>query len=226
MKIIAVLITCITFLTAAERDSTLVLPLLPPLRVIQDAAVQHSPLVKRESESVKMRRQDLSITKTNWLKGLTVEASSQYGSYGDQSVNKLYLGNRVGASIKISLDDILSLGSKMEKDEAAIASAEYNQQNLEKELRQIVAQQYVKIQTGLTLVQICAQGYHNAVTNQQNAELKFRSGEMALYDYSRIVDLVTSSSMTLERTRGELRQDWVVLEEVIGVTIESLRGAQ
>ncbi|MFZ4621703.1 MAG: TolC family protein [Bacteroidota bacterium] len=226
MKTISTIIIFITILTAADRDSTLVFPLLPPLRVIQDAAVQHSPLLKRESESVKMRRQDLSITKTNWLKGLTVEASSQYGSYGDQSVNKLYLGNRVGASIKISLDDILSLGSRTEKDEAAIASAEYNQQNLERELRQIVAQQYVKIQTSLTLVQICAQGYHNAVTNQQNAESKFRSGEIALYDYSRILDLVTSSSLTLERTRGELRQDWTVLEEAIGVSIESLRGAE
>ncbi len=226
MKIIITVITFITFLTAADRDSTLTLPLLPPLRIIQDAAVQHSPLLKREGESVKMHQQDLNITKTNWLKGLTVEASSQYGSYGDQSVNKLYLGNRVGASIRISLDDILSLGSKMEKDEAAVASAEYNQQSLERELRQAIAQQYVKIQTSLALIQICTQGYHNAVTNQQNAELKFRNGEIALYDYSRILDLVTSSSMTLERTRGELRQDWVTLEEVIGVSIESLRSAQ
>jgi outer membrane protein TolC len=226
MRILAAFFTFITFLTAAERDSALVLPLLPPLRVIQDAAVQHSPLLKRETESVKMHRSDLNITKMNWFKGISIEAASQYGSYGDQSINKLYLGNRIGASIKIALDDLLTIGSKMEKDEAAIASAEYHQQNLERELRQIVAQQYVKIQTGLTLVKICSQGYHNAVTNQQNAELKFHNGEMALYDYSRILDLVTSSSMTLERTRGELRQDWVVLEEVIGVTIESLRGVQ
>lgn len=226
MKTITAIIIFFTFLTATERDSTLALPLLPPLRIIQEAAVQHSPLLKREGESVKMHRSDLNITKMNWFKGISVEAASQYGSYGDQSINKLYLGNRIGASIKIALDDLLTIGSKMEKDEAAIASAEYNQQNLERELRQVIAQQYVKIQTSLTLVQICAQGYHNAIINQQNAELKFRSGEIALYDYSRILDLVTSSSMTLERTRGELRQDWVILEEVIGVPIESLRGAQ
>lgn len=210
-------------LQAAGQDSTTVEPILPSLLKVQEAAVQHSPLVKREVASVEQRRHEKDVNGGAWLKGITLEAASQYGSYGDQSVNKLYLGNRVGATLRISLDDLFMHSSRSDRDEAAVTVAEYNRQSLEREVRGMVAQHYVKVQTNLRLVSIAADAYHNALTIRQNAELKFRSGEMPLYDYSRILDLLTSSSMTLERTRGELRQEWTTLEEVTGVTMESLR---
>lgn len=205
-------------------DSLSTSPTLPPLSVVLDAAVKYSLVLKRESESMKMREQDLRLIKNEWLRSFSLEASSQYGSYGDQSVNKLYLGNRIGASVKISLEDLFSMGAKSEKYEAAIAMSEYNQQNLERELREVITSHYVKVQTNIRLVEIAMQGYNNSSIAKQNAELKFQSGELPVYDYSRILDLVTSASMTLERTRGELRLEWMVLEQIVGVPLISLEN--
>ncbi|MBP9212381.1 MAG: TolC family protein [Bacteroidetes bacterium] len=212
-------------LAAAGTDSAAVEVMLPALKRVQDAAVANSPLLKREHAAVTMRQREQEINNFSWLKGLSVDAASQYGSYGDQSVNKLYLGNRIGATVKISLDELFNWSDRNDKDEAAIAVAEYNRQNLEREVRGIVTGHYAKVQTLIRLVSIAADAYHNALTIQQNAELKFRSGELGLYDYSRILDLVTTSTMSLERLRGDLQQEWMLLEEITGVPLAVLRGA-
>jgi outer membrane protein TolC len=141
-------------------------------------------------------------------------------------VNKLYLGNRVGASVRISLEEVFSYGSKSEKAEANIVMAEYNQKTLERELREVITSRYVKIQTTIRLVEIAMQGYNNSSIAKQNAELKFQSGELPVYDYSRILDLLTTASMTLERTRGELQLEWMVLEEIVGSPLNSLGSKQ
>jgi outer membrane protein TolC len=222
------LLFCLCWSTAAvasTSDSLGTALLLPPLKRVQDAAVANSPLLKREQAAVTMRQREQEINNFSWLKGLSVDAASQYGSYGDQSVNKLYLGNRVGATVKLSLDELFNWGDRNDKDEAAVAVAEYNRQNLEREVRGIVTGHYAKVQTMIRLVSIAADSYHNALTIKQNAELKFRSGELGLYDYSRMLDLVTTSTMSLERLRGELQEEWMMLEEITGVPLAVLRGA-
>jgi outer membrane protein TolC len=227
MKLLLLLLVAFSnFGIASGLDTVSVASSLPPLEAVLAAAVEHSPILKRESESVKMRRQDLKLAKNEWMRGVTLEATSQYGSYGDQSVNKLYLGNRVGASVKVSLEEIFSSGSKYEKFEAAIAEEEYNRENIERQLKEVVISHYVKIQTDIQLVAIATQGYNNAIMAKQNAETKYRTGELPLYDFSRILDFHVAASMTLERTQGELREQWMALEQIIGVTMASLRGMQ
>ncbi len=225
-NLLSTMILFATMLRASAPDSVSVGFSLPPLSVIQETAIKNSPVLKRESASMKMREQELNMTKKEWLRSFSLEGSTQYGSYGDQSVNKLYLGNRVGASVRISLEEIFSYGSKSEKAEANIVMAEYNQKTLERELREVITSRYVKIQTTIRLVEIAMQGYNNSSIAKQNAELKFQSGELPVYDYSRILDLLTTASMTLERTRGELQLEWMVLEEIVGSPLNSLGSKQ
>jgi outer membrane protein TolC len=220
--IIIIFLFTVSLATAAGIDST---SALPPLDTVLTAAVRHSPLLQRESASAEMYRQELGIAKKEWLRGITLEAASQYGSYGDQTANTLYLGNRIGATMKISLEDIFSRGNKTEKYEAAITMTEYNKAHLERELRQLVTAHYARTQTNIELVKITTIGVNNASIQKENAEIQFKSGEISLYEYTRIIELVTDASMKLERARGDMREEWMVLEQIVGVPLESLRGA-
>lgn len=221
--IILMLLSTTLFAYSANSDSTIT---LPSLETVYKTAIQHSPLLKREAASAEMYRQDLSMAKKEWLRGLTLEAASQFGSYGDQTANKLYLGNRIGATIKISLEDIFSWGNKTEKYEAAVAMTENNRDQLERELKQLITSHYIRTLTNIELVKVISAGVNNASIQKQNAETQFRSGEISLYEYTRIMELVTDASVKLERARGDLREEWLMLEQIVGVSLDSLRGAQ
>jgi outer membrane protein TolC len=107
---------------AAGPDS---MKTMPSLATVVKYAVAHHPVVQRDQASVRRSEAELNSVQKRWLDGLSLDAGFQWGSYGDQTVNTLLLGSRVGVTVRLSLWDILSQGDENEQYEAILEAAKH-----------------------------------------------------------------------------------------------------
>jgi outer membrane protein TolC len=203
------------------RDTTNSEFRLPPVSRLQELAVANSSLLKRETASVNKYGAELSRQSKEWMRGVTFEGASQYGSYGDQTVNQLYLGNRVGLSIKISLYDFLASGNTTDMYKFQMEETERNREAIEKEIRLSVISRYNAVMLAYNSLRLTAEGEETAHANAQIAEQEFKRGEVPLSEYSRVVQIATEAALKAESARSSYREQYALLQEFVGVNLQS-----
>lgn len=190
---------------------------LPPLPMLIDSAIAHSPQVDYFKARVQAGEFAVSSTKKDWAKSVNVSATFNGGTNNllQESIN--VVGTNYGARITIPLS--LFIGQKDRVNQAA-ATMESEKARLEETKRMVrieVIETYNEIFNLQRKLEITNGARQQAIIIMEDAHHKFIENEMGLEDLTRATELKAKYANLFEDQRTEFSNAYFKLQRLVGV---------
>ncbi len=214
--------------TAGGKDIT---ERMPGLSELQELAIEYSPLLKFYEADEKVGDYVVMSKKREWMSAFGFEGGARYGLFDNliitEDLNSLGSSTQtteqtryyLGAYVKIPLSSIIDKSSVLQ------AKAEKDKIRFQKEvgiqdLRELVIIRYnnvIKEYRKLVVQTNLVESYR---IQNLRAETDFQNGQIDVYEYIRLQDMVSSAIMDLETAKIDFRSAFQILEETIGTKIK------
>lgn len=212
----------------AEKD---ILAMLPPLQNLFDSAAMFSPLLKMYDSDIVIQQLKVKLEKQGWMENLSFEAGLKYGKFDnlvlteDLGLNDLAASTtqqtryNLGVLFKIPLSRVLN-GKNVQLAEIEADKLRYQKEETLTKLRQLVIVQYyniVKAHNKLKVKIKDAEAYKIQVIR---AERDFESGMINIAEYTRLLNMQSSTNLSLEDAKVEFIMAIQILKETVGTDIK------
>lgn len=230
-----------SFLTSEGQNSTEVvgervsqkdiLKMLPPLQDLFDSAAIFSPLLKMYDSDIIIQELKIKLEKREWMENLSFEAGLKFGMF-DNLVLTEDLGledlaatttqqtrYNVGVLFKIPLSSILN-GKNVQIAELEVEKLRYQKEETLAKLRQLVIVQFyniVKAHKKMGIKNRDVQSYNVQVLR---AERDFENGLINIAEYTRLLNMQSSTILSLEDAKVEFIMAIQILKETVGTDIK------
>lgn len=214
-----------TFVTGIVEGNQIT-DMLLPLNLMQELAVQNSPLLKFYNSDIIISELKIKAEKRNWMTTLGFEASAKYGMFDNliitedlntESTTSSTEQTRysVGMTLKIPLSTFADR-TNVRQAKAELDKFRYRKENSERELRQLVIVQYNNVLKSDKKVEITNKS--NGIFKMQmiGVEKDFVNGKIDITEYSRINSIKMSAELKFEESKLELIAAIQILNEIVG----------
>lgn len=198
---------------------------LPPLSVVVEQARKNAPKLAVQEAIVAQSRHEVTQTKKRWMEGVTVGASSSYGSFGNSVVDAVEIGQRLEVGIRVSLFDLLGRGASVGVSRERLRAAKRQHRVLAEAVHQQVIEQYYAAKQARELTMVQSRGYISTQTQLQMAEASFRQGTLSVDKLSRVTEVTAKAEAQFRKARLSYEKAYDQLERLIGTRLGELRGA-
>ncbi|MEL6770435.1 MAG: TolC family protein [Bacteroidota bacterium] len=195
---------------------------LPPLDVVLLAARDHSPRLRMEAAAVTQASANLRGASALWLQGITVGASTNYGSTGNATLDEVTLGTQTTIGIRLSLYDLFGRRHDVRAQEARITQAREQEQMVQIEEDRFVTQLYHEVVLAERLVGVRSEALQAARSHYAVAERAFSQGHLSVADLAQVTQTKASAEATYESASAEYRNAYAQLELVVGMSLRVL----
>ena len=201
------------------------------LPLLTAAAIRHSAQLKAMELDKAINEQDLRITKKNILGSFALGSNLTYGNLAGVSAAN---GNGVlfptnnsfrhstGVNFSLPLDNIVSRGNQIKRQELTNQRAEVLRQEQENQLRQQLIPLYQNVLLAKRMLTLRQESAVTAQTSFKLAERQFRQGQLPLTEFSEATNHSTEAAVSEAAARSQYDTAFMVLEEVVGAKISSL----
>lgn len=197
---------------------------LPPLSVVVEYARQNAPKLAVQEAIVARSRHEVERTKKRWMEGVTVGASSSYGSFGNSVVDAVEIGQRLEVGIKVSLFDLLGRDASVGVFRERLEAAKRQRRVLAEAVRRQVIERYYAAKQARELTVVQSRGYTSTQTQLQMAEASFRQGTLSVDKLSRVTEVAAKAEARFRKARLRYKKAYDQLERLIGTSLGELRG--
>ncbi len=198
---------------------------LPPLSVVVEYARQNAPKLAVQEAIVARSQHEVERTKKRWMEGVTVGASSSYGSFGNSVVDAVEIGQRLEVGIKVSLFDLLGRDASVGVFRERLEAAKRQRRVLAQAVRKQVIERYYAAKQARELTVVQSRGYTSTQTQLQMAEASFRQGTLSVDKLSRVTEVAAKAEARFRKARLRYKKAYDQLERLIGTSLGELRGA-
>ena len=198
---------------------------LPPLSVVVEYARQNAPKLAVQEAIVARSRHEVERTKKRWMEGVTVGASSSYGSFGNSVVDAVEIGQRLEVGIKVSLFDLLGRDASVGVFRERLEAAKRQRRVLAEAVRRQVIERYYAAKQARELTVVQSRGYTSTQTQLQMAEASFRQGTLSVDKLSRVTEVAAKAEARFRKARLRYKKAYDQLERLIGTSLGKLQGA-
>ena len=198
---------------------------LPPLSVVVEYARQNAPKLAVQEAIVARSRHEVERTKKRWMEGVTVGASSSYGSFGNSVVDAVEIGQRLEVGIKVSLFDLLGRDASVGVFRERLEAAKRQRRVLAEAVRRQVIERYYAAKQARELTVVQSRGYTSTQTQLQMAEASFRQGTLSVDKLSRVTEVAAKAEARFRKARLRYKKAYDQLERLIGTSLGELRKA-
>ncbi|MEO1051204.1 MAG: TolC family protein [Bacteroidota bacterium] len=210
---------------------------LPPVQVLIDSALKYSRKVKISSNGLQAISRGLAIEKNSILKSVSFIAAYDYGTAGSFTVTETATNTdadntlrtiqsaryTIGASLKVSLGDLLDRNHKLAIANLSIEEAKMALVETEIEVRNLVIGQYHELLLSKKLLDLYASSKESATVNLQVAEQQFLTNEINVTDLTRVTDAFAKTVADFETAKIRYQVAYLTLEGTVGVPLISFR---
>ncbi len=215
-------------ITADGKDIT---ERLPGLSELQQLAIDNSPLLKLYESDEKVGDYIVQFKKRNWMSDFGIEGGARYGLFDNLIITEDMgaLGSNtqtteqtryyIGVYAKVPLSNL------MDKSSIHQAEAEKDKIRYQKEvgiqgLKELVISRYYNVVKEYRRLLIQTNQVENYRVQNLRAETDYSNGQMDVYEYVRLKDMVSKASMDLESAKIDFKNSFQILEQIIGVKIK------
>lgn len=216
---------------AVMADGKDIIERMPGLSELQQLAIENSPLLKLYTADEKVGDYVVLFKKREWMNAIGIEGGARYGLF-DNLVITEDLGS-IGTNTQTTEQTRYFLGlyvkvpfsSILDKSSINQAKAEKDKIRFQKEvgiqqLKELVIGRYnnvVKEYRRLIIQTNLAENYR---VQNMRAETDYKNGQMDVYEYVRLKDMISKASMDLETAKIDFKNAFQILEELVGVKIK------
>lgn len=190
---------------------------LPPLNVLIDSALVHSPQVDFFSSEVTRREYEVGIVKKDWARSIIVGYSQTAGTFGNQLSDQLNTGYQFSINIAFPLSTFYGRGDRVGAAEAILQSAKNSKADMQMQVRNQVVELYNQLMLSHRLLQIHSDARQTAIMLMEIAQKQFREGELPVSQFSNTTDLFSSVQNEYEKARTAFETSYLRLERLVGV---------
>ena len=214
-----------------KEDSTF--SKIPPLQILIDSALVHSPIIKSQDAEVLIKEFNLSTTRQQWLNYVQVIGDAKYGSFDNLIVNQYQTaaqstsynsssaGSRmtIGLSLRFSVFDFIKA-----RNNKKIAIKEVEQSVLRKEelnsfLRQTVIKQYHEVLMNHSLLKIKTDFLEQTKLAKEFAEKDYTSNIVEYSEVVRAADAYQKAMTECEKIKTDFVVAILLLQDIVGINL-------
>ncbi len=197
---------------------------LPPLQAVVDQLLAFAPRIAEEEALFNKNEQLLDRASKSWLDGISFGVQTTAGSYGNNTLNELNLGVNAGASIRLSLFDILSQGDQKKAFKWQLEISRQMVRKAQVEETQYVTGIYRLIELAKGQLEVRADAWRASQIHREMAELEFANGNISVAELARVSEIEAKSHADYLAAVSEYRSWYDQLGVRIGAPLSSLLG--
>ncbi len=198
---------------------------LPPLAVLIDSAIAHSPEVDYYKARVKEREYLVGAEKKRWTENIFLDARYGYGNLGTLqiqsgdtiSTNQALLNYQLGVGLRVPLDVFYGRKDRIRAVEAAREGEMAKKREMENLIKDRVITSYNRVASMKRLLQIYSEAKESAEFILKMSEERFADGEIGLDELGQNTELKAKYSALYENLRTEYSNEYAQLERLVGV---------
>jgi outer membrane protein TolC len=198
---------------------------LPPLSVVVEYARKNAPELAVQEAIVARSQHEVERTEKRWMEGVTVGASSSYGSFGNSVVDAVEIGQRLEVGIKVSLFDLLGRDASVGVFRERLEAAKRQRRVLAQAVRKQVIERYYAAKQARELTVVQSRSYTSTQTQLQMAEASFQQGTLSVDKLSRVTEVAAKAEARFRKARLRYKKAYDQLERLIGTSLGKLQGA-
>jgi outer membrane protein TolC len=204
------------------------------LAMLYDAATKYAAEIERADASKIIAAEEIKTGKRQILSGISLGTSYSYGTWMrfnniDQPIdpwNAFAMPARsnysIGLNMSFPLLNFVNRRSEITKREMGLKQAEADRKQVERQIRQEMIMLYQQLVLAREVLQNYQDAYQSANINKELAEKRFREGSIQVDEQIAALDYHSKASLALQEAKNTYTTNLLLLEERIGMTINTL----
>ena len=193
---------------------------LPPLTLLIDSAVAHSPRLSHFNAMVKKREYGVSDKKMQWTNHVVVGGSYNYGDIG-QVQNSFFLGKQISVGVSIPLGAIANRRNQVNMAKSQLEAELMTYEQVKLEVQESVISTYNDLLLYQRLIGIQAEAMQSAELAMEMAEERFRRGELTMDELGTYIELQAKYKTAYETMRTNFNTTYYRLERIVGLPLSA-----
>ncbi|MBI9062280.1 MAG: TolC family protein [Marinilabiliaceae bacterium] len=214
-----------------EPDSMLVQ--LPPVNILIEAAMAHSPLLQAKQKQVDIDQQEVTIRKRQWMDYLFVEGTANYGvydqvllqdhssensSYNTGSLNRgeqsRYYG---GVGIKLPFSSLTNRNRELQKRSLIRERSELEMKEVQLQLKHMIIDAYYHLQYLDESMRTFYQIYQTLKIGYLKAEKDLLNGRTDLNEFALLASTVGKAKDDYQKAKHNFYSHYHKLKDLTGI---------
>lgn len=215
-----------------------ILDYLPPLEALLDSAVANSPAVTYEELRTDYYRYEVKSAERAFLEHFYFEPELNYGQYyfNDRDeltrVDRFYLTqshrwNFNGAfAIRFPLTSWVDRRNRINKQKKWVEISMAQQAINRKEVRANVIELYNTLAQQQKILKISNDYQHWTKIQMETAENEFVNGQISTAEITRLKEIATRGAIEYQKARAEFETAYDLLENLVGMKFNEIKGLE
>ena len=218
-------------LNAQQGDSVKSLT-IPPLQVVLDSALMHSPLLKAKAINSEIIAKELEIEKQRWTKFVFIDGAANYGKFDQFLISENTSQNTVqsgllnrstqvryygGIGVKLPISSIISRRKEIQALELKMQQSDFERQNLNQELEQFIIDEYFKLKYYEESLETFIDMHNTLEISYLKAKKDLENGRMNLSDFVLLVSTMGKAKDSFLKTKNSYYAQYNKLQELTGI---------
>jgi outer membrane protein TolC len=197
-------------------------PPLPPLEVVLRHAVAEAPELRVQEALVRKHQHEVRRTRRSWMEGIAVGVSATAGSYGNDAVDAVVMGQTARMSLSVSLYDLLGRSSTTGVFAERLAAAELERDVIAQRIERAIIDRYHAVVEARALIAVRSEAYAATRMQQTLAETAFQEGALPLAEVARVTEVASKARAEHVAARVAYRRALAQLEAHLAVPLSAL----
>lgn len=209
------------------------------LPLLYDAAIKYSAEIENAEAAKQIASEEIKLGKRQILNGISLGSNYSYGTWFQFLNNGESLPNmtnpftqpvrsnwNVGLNMNFNLLNIINRRSEINKREMGLKQAEGDRKLVEREIRKEVIVLYQQLVLSRQILQNYQDAFQSASINKEISDKRFREGEIEVAEQITSMEYYNESSLRLQEAKSTYITNLLLLEERIGMTINTLMNGK
>jgi len=211
---------------------------LPPLEALLDSAVANSPSVTYEKMRTDYYRYEVKSAERAFLEHFYFEPELNYGQYYFNDRDELSRADRFyltqshrwnfsGAfAIRFPLTSWIDRRNRINKQKKWVEISMAQQAINRKEVRANVIELYNNLAQQQKILKISNDYQHWTKIQMEMAENQFVNGQISTAEITRLKEISTRGAIEFEKARGEFETAYDLLQNLVGMKFNTIKGLE
>ena len=199
------------------------------------AAIAHSGEIERIDATKDIAAQDVKLAKKRLLSVLSFGSSYNYGTlpyFASADATPVYQFNpfsfgaraqySAGLNASVPLELVLTRNITIRRQELVMSQAVAQRKTQEMTIHQLVIQQYQALRLARTMLLNYQDALQSANINKKIADKRFKEGEIQVDEQMAALDLYSRALLAQEDARNRYQTAQLLLEDLLGTTINNI----
>lgn len=217
-----------------KRDSSFLQ--LPPLDLVLDAALKHSPLLKINAEHKKTILNEIQISKKKWLDYFYLEGRTNYGLFNQILISEYNIANTpaaqgivnksenisyyAGFAVKLPLSSLASRKNQTSINKVNLSINGHEHIAIQKEIKQEIITSYFELKYMEESMRTFYDIYQTLKISHLKAEQDLLNGRIAIDAYALLTSTTGKAKDDFNKARHNYYAHYHLLQDMTGIIFE------